>query len=92
MALRCSALLLFVPKQQTLNCVIRRLLFLHLAVLFQEFVKQPRIEQDQARKLPEHEAAIAQLKKQVKLLAAYLQKVTEQVALDKPESQFVAIG
>jgi uncharacterized coiled-coil protein SlyX len=67
------------------------------AMLLNEFLKNHRTDQDQARKLQEQEATITQLKaavtqqqKQIEALTAIVQKVSDQVALSKPAPQLVA--
>ena len=59
-------------------------------MLLNEFLKNHRTDQDQARKLQEQEATIAQLKasvmqqqKQIEALTATVQKVSDQVELSK---------
>jgi len=66
------------------------------AMLLNEFLKNHRTDQDQARKLQEQEATIAQLKasvmqqqKQIEALTATVQKVSDQLELSKPASQLV---
>ena len=66
------------------------------AMLLNEFLKNHRTDQDQARKLREQEATIAQLKasvmqqqKQIEALTATVQKVSDQLELSKPASQLV---
>ena len=66
------------------------------AMLLNEFLKNYRTDQDQARKLQEQEATIAQLKasvmqqqKQIEALTATVQKVSDQLELSKPASQLV---
>jgi hypothetical protein len=67
------------------------------AMLLNEFLKNLRTDQDQAWKLQDQEAPIAQLKtsvmqqqKQIEALTATVQKVSDQVALSKPAPQLVA--
>jgi predicted RNase H-like nuclease (RuvC/YqgF family) len=67
------------------------------AMLLNEFLKNHRTDQNQARKLQDQEATIAQLKtsvmqqqKQIEALTATFQKVSDQVALSKPAPQLVA--
>ena len=66
------------------------------AMLLNEFLKNHRTDKDQARKLQEQEATIAQLKasvmqqqKQIEALTATVQKVSDQLELSKPASQLV---
>jgi hypothetical protein len=67
------------------------------AMLLNEFLKNHRTDQDQARKLQEQEATITQLKasvmqqqKQIEALTATIQKLSDQVGLSKPAPQLVA--
>jgi hypothetical protein len=67
------------------------------AMLLNEFLKNLRTDQDQAWKLQDQEATIAQLKtsvmqqqKQIEALTATVQKVSDQVARSKPAPQLVA--
>jgi hypothetical protein len=67
------------------------------AMLLNEFLKNHRTDQDQARKLQEQEATITQLKasvmqqqKQIEALTATVQKVSDQIALSKPGPHLVA--
>jgi hypothetical protein len=67
------------------------------AMLLNEFLKNLRTDQDQAWKLQDQEAPIAQLKtsvmqqqKQIEALTATVQKVSDQVARSKPAPQLVA--
>src|SRR5205807_10450959 len=64
------------------------------AMLLNEFLKNYRIDQDQAGKLQEQDATIAQLKtsirqqqKQIEALTAGLQKVSEQIELSRSTPQ-----
>ena len=64
------------------------------AMLLNEFLKNYRIDQDQAGKLQEQDATIAQLKtsirqqhKRIEALTAGLQKVSEQIELSRSTPQ-----
>src|SRR5205814_5748808 len=67
------------------------------AMLLNEFLKNHRIDQDQARKLQEQDATITQLKtsitqqqKQIEALTATVRKVSERVELSAPALQIAA--
>ena len=59
------------------------------AMLLNEFLKEHQKVVEEQRKVEEQGASIEQLKKQIEALTATVQKVSEQVALSKPEPKLV---
>src|SRR5205814_4181771 len=60
------------------------------AMLLNEFLKEHRRAVEEHRKVEEQGASIAQMKKQIEALTTTVQKVSDQIALSKSESQFAA--
>ena len=60
------------------------------AMLLNEFLKEHRKGQEQERKVAGLEATVAQQQKQIEALTLRVQKVSERLELDDPESQVLA--
>ena len=60
------------------------------AMLLNEFLKEHRKVEEQQSTIAELKTTVAQQQKQIEELAATVQKVSDQVALGKPEPKLVA--